>query len=59
MGITIASVGSAIFCIPMGMLVDRVGPRLIGLTGTLLMAGTYALLGTATGKIENWLMLWD
>lgn len=58
LGITITNVINAIFCIPVGMLVDRLGPRLIGLIGTLLIAAAYALLGTATGSIGNWIALW-
>ena len=57
-GITIASIVSAIFCVPVGMLVDRVGPRRIALAGVLLIAGAFALLGTTTGTRANWLMLW-
>lgn len=57
-GITIAAFISALFCIPMGVLVDRVGPRPIALTGVLLISGAYALLGTATGTNLNWIFLW-
>ncbi len=57
-GITIASFLSALFCIPIGMLVDRMGPRLVGLLGVILMAGTVALLSTATGSGQNWALLW-
>jgi MFS family permease len=57
-GITIASFGSGIFCVPVGMLVDRLGPRRIGLVGVLLMCAAFALLGTATGRQANWLVLW-
>src|SRR5260370_14932 len=57
-GITIASFGSAIFCVPIGMLVDRLGPRRIGLLGVLLMCAAFALLSTATGQVANWLVLW-
>lgn len=58
LGLTIASFVSAIFCIPVGMLVDRIGPRRIGLVGVLLMTGTFALLGSATGTMANWALLW-
>lgn len=58
LGLTIASFVSAVFCIPVGMLVDRIGPRRIGLVGVLLMTGAYALLGTATGGKANWALLW-
>lgn len=57
-GITIAAFFSAIFCIPIGMLVDRIGPRRVGLFGAVMMAACVALLGTATGGKANWIMLW-
>jgi len=57
-GITITGTVAALFSIPIGLLVDRVGPRLIALIGVLLMTASYALLGTATGDPTNWLLLW-
>ena len=57
-GISIAAFASGIFCIPVGMLVDRVGPRRVGLVGVPLMALAVALLGTATGDRTNWILLW-
>jgi MFS family permease len=57
-GLTISSFISAVFCIPVGMLVDRIGPRRIGLVGVLLMTGAFALLGTTTGGKANWALLW-
>ena len=57
-GLTIAGLGGAIFSVPMGMLVDRWGPRTVALIGVLLMTGSFALLGTATGESANWLLLW-
>ena len=57
-GLTIASFVSAVFCIPIGMLVDRIGPRRVGLIGVLVMAGAFALLSTTTGAIANWVVLW-
>lgn len=57
-GITIAGVVGAMFSVPIGLLVDRVGPRVIGLIGVLLMTGAFAALGTATGQTANWLILW-
>lgn len=57
-GVTIAAFISAIFCVPIGMLVDRIGPRTVGLIGILLMIGAYSLLGTATGDRMNWVILW-
>ncbi len=57
-GLTISSFISAVFCIPLGMLVDRIGPRRIGLLGIVLITGAFALLGTATGSKANWALLW-
>lgn len=57
-GITIASIVSAIFCIPIGILVDRIGPRRVGLVGVLMMLSAFALLGTTTGTASNWMLLW-
>ncbi len=57
-GLTVSSVISAILCIPVGVLVDRIGPRRVALVGVLLMASAFALLGTATGGQANWLVLW-
>lgn len=57
-GLTISSFISAVFCIPLGMLVDKIGPRRIGLLGVVLMTGAFALLGTATGTKANWALLW-
>ncbi|MES2490166.1 MAG: MFS transporter [Pseudomonadota bacterium] len=57
-GLTISSLISAAFCIPLGILVDKVGPRRIGLLGVVLMTGAFALLGTATGTKANWALLW-
>src|SRR4249919_1116115 len=48
-GLTIATFINAIFCVPIGALVDRTGPRVVGLIGILLTSGAFALLGTATG----------
>jgi MFS family permease len=57
-GIAISAFISSLCCIPVGMVVDRVGPRRIGLIGVLMITGGYALLGTATGQTANWLILW-
>lgn len=57
-GLTVAALVSAAGCIPVGMLVDRIGPRRIGLVGVLAMCGAFALASTATGQMANWLALW-
>ena len=57
-GISIAAFLSAVFCIPVGMLIDRIGPRRVGLFGVLAMSATVALLSTATGEQGNWILMW-
>jgi MFS family permease len=57
-GITIASIVSALFCVPIGMAIDRIGPRRVALFGVLSMSAGFALLSTTTGTMTNWLVLW-
>lgn len=57
-GLTIAGLGGAALSVPLGMLVDRVGPRIVALIGVVLMTAAFGLLGTATGSVTNWLVLW-
>ena len=58
LGITIAALVGAAMSVPIGLLVDKVGPRRVGLLGVVLTTLTFALLGTATGGIANWIFLW-
>lgn len=59
LGITIATLISGLFAVPIGMLVDRVGPRPIGIAGVALLCGAFALLGyAANGEETNWYLLW-
>ncbi len=57
-GLSVASITSAIFCIPIGALVDRIGPRRVALAGVLLITAAFASFSTATGETANWLLLW-
>jgi MFS family permease len=57
-GLTVAALISAAGCIPVGMLVDRLGPRRIGLIGVFAMCASFALASTATGQMANWIALW-
>jgi MFS family permease len=59
MGITIAGIGTAIFGVPIGMLVDRLGPRIVGLIGAVTMSSGVAFLSTASGTTANWVFLWS
>ncbi|MCB2077332.1 MAG: MFS transporter, partial [Novosphingobium sp.] len=58
-GLTIVGLSGAALSIPIGLLVDRFGPRRLALTGGLLMPAAFALLGTATGSLANWFFLWS
>jgi len=57
-GLTIATLIQAVCSVPIGMLVDRMGPRLLGVIGALLTVAAFALMSTATGEPANWYMLW-
>lgn len=58
-GLTLATLVQALFSVPIGLMVDRLGPRLFGLVGVLLTCGAFAMLGTASGDKTQWLMLWS
>lgn len=58
MGLTIATFINAIFCVPIGALVDRVGPRLLGVLGVVSTTTAFALIGTASGSTGHWSLLW-
>lgn len=57
-GLTIATLINGVAAVPIGMLVDRLGPRVVGLIGVFLATGAFALMGTATGSNANWYFLW-
>ena len=57
-GLTIALVVEAAVAVPVGMLVDRIGPRRLAIVGMLLTGGAFALLGTTTGEATSWYRLW-
>lgn len=57
-GITVSNSGTAILGLVVGWLVDRLGPRKVGIVGIIAMATAFGLLGTATGSYANWLFLW-
>lgn len=58
-GLTIVGLAAAVAALPIGLMVDRLGPRRVGITGTVLMALAFALLSTASGSIANWILLWS
>ncbi|CAN5420979.1 MFS transporter [soil metagenome] len=57
-GLTISTLVQAIFSLPIGLLVDKYGPRRFALAGILLTTAAFELLGTATGGMLNWYALW-
>ncbi len=57
-GLTIATLINALFAVPVGMMVDRLGPRRVGIIGVLLTTAAFAFMSTATGTSGNWWLLW-
>lgn len=41
-----------------GVAIDRIGPRIVALFGILAVCTAMGLLGTATGELLNWRLLW-
>ena len=59
MGLTIVGMAAAVAALPIGLAVDRLGPRRVGLIGTVLMSGAFSVFATASGSIGNWILLWS
>lgn len=57
-GFSIIAAFSICFSLPIGVLVDRVGPRRVGLIGLAIHCGALALLSQATGSLPVWWGLW-
>ncbi|MFN4135135.1 MAG: MFS transporter [Novosphingobium meiothermophilum] len=57
-GVTIATLVQAVMSVPIGLAVDRHGPRALGVAGVLLSVTAFAAIGTATGSMANWYLLW-
>ena len=57
-GLTVTSLVGIALNFVVGIAVDRLGPRRVGITGLVLLCTTWALLGTATGTLANWIVLW-
>jgi MFS family permease len=57
-GLSLSNAVGVFLNILIGMIVDRFGPRRVGLTGLLVKTGSFALLATATGSLLNWSLLW-
>lgn len=57
-GLTLSNMVGIFVNVAIGALVDRLGPRRVGLAGLLAKAATFGLLGMATGTLLNWSALW-
>lgn len=57
-GVTVAMFIGIFLNMVVGLIVDRLGSRRVAITGLFVMTGTFALLGTATGTMANWTLLW-
>ncbi len=57
-GVAIANVPAIVLLPLVGLLIDRWGPRRVGLIGVCIMPAAFSLLGTATGSNANYWMIW-
>jgi MFS family permease len=57
-GLLSYSVGMVLLSPIFGNMVDRWGPRRVGIPGVMLVGIGFALFGSATGSLVNWLFLW-
>lgn len=57
-GVSVSNAVGVFLNILIGIIVDRLGPRRVGLTGLFVKGGAFALLATATGSLLNWSLLW-
>lgn len=58
-GLTLSTLVQAVCAVPIGLAVDRFGPRRFALVGVLLTTGAFALLATATESRTWWFVLWS
>jgi MFS family permease len=58
LGGTITLAVSALLGLAVGLLIDRWGPRRVGLIGMVVMCSAYALLSTVSTNILSWFLHW-
>jgi MFS family permease len=57
-GATIVAVLGVLIAPVVGMVIDRIGPRRVGIIGATLLCVAVGLLSTATANIWSWWFLW-
>jgi MFS family permease len=55
---TLAILFQAVMAIPLGILVDKLGSRKLGLAGIIMVCLAFATLSTATADLGKWYLLW-
>jgi MFS family permease len=57
-GITVSNSGTAIIGLLVGLLIDRFGPRRVGIFGIIAMSLAFGAVGLASGSYGNWVFHW-
>lgn len=57
-GTSLVSMFPMVFAIPMGALIDRTGPRAVGIAAATLLVGAIGMISTVSSSIWHWWALW-
>jgi MFS family permease len=58
LGVTVATLLGVVLNFVAGSVADRIGSRPVAITGLIVITGSFALCGTATGSSLNWMLIW-